>query len=140
MDILRLMLAAFFVAGFALPVWGAVRSVNHARRALKKQERDLTTAVDLAGRQQAEYSIPEPPGLAPGEHLTAIAEKYDKLHVEAGIERPWPLDGTATLQLHAVSMTLRIVFGGNGFNAALIVAGLVLSTVASIWSLYLPAL
>jgi len=140
MDILRLMLAAFFVAGFALPVWGAVRSVNHARRALKKQERDLKTAEDLAERQQAEYSIPEPAGLAPGEHLTAIAEKYDKLHDEAGIERPWGTLGTAALQLHAVRQTLLIVFSGNRINAALIVVGLVLSTVASVWSLYLPPL
>jgi hypothetical protein len=123
--------------GAVLPILGAVFALLNVRATLRKNDAD----VDLSQRLREEWdaATSAASGATP-EVMEAIRAEHSKRFTDAGLIVPTreSADANATGDL-AVGRVLRLLARGNGWNAALVVVGVAVSTAASIWSLGINA-
>ncbi len=137
MDCTRLAIILFILAGAVLPVLGVALALVGARRTLAQHEVDAKESDALneewqeAGRAFREAN--------PGGNDTPLNLEYHKRFADRGLLVP--SGDTANKNVTgdlAVTRTLRLLGHGQGWNAAIIILGVVCSTVAAVWSLWLP--
>jgi hypothetical protein len=137
----RAIVLILYILGAALPIIGAVRAVLNARDTLKKHADD----VDDAAAIQAEWSAATSAAIATKpDDIAAVTQAingdFHQRFTDRGLLVPSyeTASRNATGDL-AVSRVLHLLAKGQGGNAALVALGIFASTVAAVWSLWLPA-
>lgn len=147
MDLARLIVLALTLLGAALPIYGAVSAVFTTRATLRKHEQDAALSRKITREWGGTVSAARDAkrtGSASfedlGDELSRLNASFHARFKTQGLEVPSFETGNRNVTGDlAISRMLRLVARGNRANAALIILGVVLSAVAAVWSLFLPA-
>lgn len=159
---LTLVIAALYVVGFALTGWGLFNAVIATQRDIIKAKDRIPQLERLEARQRAESqqlqqkqdadreARVETNGgrqLSPQEHEAWEAEwkpafaemhaRHDAEHAEHGLARA-TLHNLPRLAQYESQWLLQRILDSNRWNLVLVGSGLVVTTIASVTSLFLP--
>lgn len=128
------------LAGAVLPVLGAVLAVLGARSTLERHEADVEEAAAL--KHEWEAATQAAIAANPADMRAASERVSEEFHARFE-ERGFLVPSIATFDRNttgdlAVSRTLRLLAKGQWGNVVLVVIGIAASTLASVWSLWLP--
>ena len=141
MDFARIVVIILYAAGLVLPVLGAFLLVRRANQTIRVQEAGLVTSARLFDEwleEASHYELAGSRNEKVNRRRNEVNEKYDALFTAEGLITPNGLNADPTGD-RAVIRALRFAAKGNGGNAMIVGIGLVASTIASVWALYLPA-
>jgi len=131
MDLSRISVLLLTVAAFALPAFAAISAFLHARRVIANVDEIAEDFIALRKDwHEASRAVPD-------DLRQAVNTDYHARFKAKGLPVP-SYDNIGTEAFHITATTVRLIFSGNGGNAALALIGLTCGLAASIWSLFLP--
>lgn len=136
----RALIIALYVAGLALPVYGAIAAWYRARTTLARHSESIATYTALLKAESVEQDELGELVLGADEvnrRAAEISARYATQVRALGLE-PTTWGNIDTVGERAVEKAIRLVSSGNLGNAVIVALGLIAGTVASIWALYLP--
>lgn len=139
MDIPRLAVLVLTLAAFGLPAFAALSAYSHARSVIANVD-GIARDFMLLRQEWAEATASIPKDLL-DEQRTQISREINEFYHDRFAAQGLPVpsfENFGTEAFHVTAATVRLIFSGNGGNAAIALLGLACGLAASIWSLFLP--
>ena len=136
---MRWIVSALTVTGFSLTAGGLISAFFSARRRIAVEAGRVKEMRRLAAEEAAEMKARTPDEERSPLFSSAIHARYDGLYAESGLFRP-SKGNLAHMPALEAQRLLRLVFQSSRLDLGWAGLGLLLSTVASVWSLWLPEL
>lgn len=130
----RWIIAALYVLGLVLTVAGLALAYLGARKQLKLEDRRIDESRQLAGEERAAMDARKPEQVT-AEYSATIYERFEAQYAARDLIRP-TYDNLPYLAAFEARRLAGIILDGSRGNLSWAGVGVILSTAASVWSLW----
>lgn len=135
----RLLVLVLYLLGFILPVAGALLVVYRTSRTLRDRDRKEQKFDEIYSEWKAKSTeISELRRQGSNADADALNAEFHGRFKAEGLSVPSYENADVTGE-RSVGRTIRLIAQGNTVNGLIVILGLLSSTVASIWALFLPS-